>query len=69
MQSMRASMDGMPEKERGEWERGERGNWGVICGMMNRAMGSLADARRGGEGIVCISVLVGIEEWVSGGGR
>jgi hypothetical protein len=52
MQSMKSEMGQMPEKERMEWELGERGNWRAICEMMDRARGVLADARKAAQGIV-----------------
>jgi hypothetical protein len=53
MQSMKSEMGQMSEKERLEWELGEKGNWRVICEMMDRARGVLADAREAAKGIVC----------------
>ena len=52
MQSMKSEMGQMPEKERMEWELGERGNWRVICNMMDRAREVLAGAREAAKGIV-----------------
>jgi len=52
MQSMKSEMGQMPEKERMEWELGERGNWRVICNMMDQARTVLADARVAAQGIV-----------------
>jgi hypothetical protein len=54
MQSMKADMVDMPEEERLEWELGERGNWRVICGMMDRAREVLATTREAAIGIVSI---------------
>lgn len=52
MQSMKSEMGQMEEKERLEWELGERGNWRVICEMMDRAREVLAAARKAAQGIV-----------------
>ncbi|KAH7305710.1 hypothetical protein BKA65DRAFT_415564 [Rhexocercosporidium sp. MPI-PUGE-AT-0058] len=52
MQSMKSDMSEMPEKERLEFELGERGNWRVICGMMDRAREVLTSARVAAKGIV-----------------
>lgn len=52
MQSMKADMQFMGEKERLEFELGERGNWRVICGMMDRAREILATEREAARGIV-----------------
>jgi hypothetical protein len=52
MQSMKSEMGQMTEKERLEWELGERGNWRVICNMMDQARTVLADARVAAQGIV-----------------
>jgi hypothetical protein len=52
MQSMKAQMGEMEDKERMEWELGERGNWRVICNMMDRAREVLAGAREAAKGIV-----------------
>ncbi|KAE9373943.1 hypothetical protein N431DRAFT_482803 [Stipitochalara longipes BDJ] len=52
MQSMKSEMAQMPEKERMEWELGERGNWRVLCEMMDRARQVLADARKSAQGIL-----------------
>ena len=52
MASMQTQMDQMSKKERMEWELGERGNWRVLCEMMDRARQILADAKKSAEGIV-----------------
>ncbi len=52
MQSMRSEMDTFPEKQRLEWELGERGNWRVICEMMDRAREVLVGAKIAAKGIV-----------------
>ncbi|KAI9052171.1 hypothetical protein LZ554_003533 [Drepanopeziza brunnea f. sp. 'monogermtubi'] len=52
MQSMKLDMVTMPEKERLEFELGERGNWRVICGMMDRTREVLAMARQAARGIL-----------------
>ncbi|KAH9217456.1 hypothetical protein DL95DRAFT_424027 [Leptodontidium sp. 2 PMI_412] len=52
MQSMKSDMADMPEKERLDFELGERGNWRVICGMMDRAREVLTSARVAATGIV-----------------
>lgn len=52
MQSMKSEMGQMEEKERLEWELGEKGNWRVICEMMDRAREVLAAARKAAQGIV-----------------
>ncbi|CZT09121.1 uncharacterized protein RAG0_13977 [Rhynchosporium agropyri] len=52
MQSMKSEMTDLPEKERLEFELGERGNWRVICGMMDRAREVLTSARIAARGIV-----------------
>ncbi|KAL2075099.1 hypothetical protein VTL71DRAFT_41 [Oculimacula yallundae] len=52
MQSMKSEMTDLPEKERLEFELGERGNWRVICGMMDRAREVLTSARIAAKGIV-----------------
>ncbi|EKD15706.1 hypothetical protein MBM_06334 [Drepanopeziza brunnea f. sp. 'multigermtubi' MB_m1] len=52
MQSMKLDMVTMPEKERLEYELGERGNWRVICGMMDRTREVLAMARQAARGIL-----------------
>ena len=52
MQSMKSEMGQMAEKERLEWELDERGNWRVICNMMDRAREVLAGAREAAKGIV-----------------
>ncbi len=56
MQSMKSEMGQMPKKERMEWELGERGNWRVICNMMDQARRVLADARVAAQGIVSFYV-------------
>jgi hypothetical protein len=57
MQSMKSQMGQMEEKERLEWELGERGNWRVICEMMDRAREVLASAREAAKGIVSSQLL------------
>lgn len=52
MQSMRTQMNDMDAEERAMWERGEKGNWRVICGMMDRARATLVSAREAAQGIV-----------------
>ena len=57
MQSMKAEMDGFPEKQRLEWELGERGNWRVMCEMMDRARELYVNAKVAAKGIVSILVV------------
>ncbi|KAN0098180.1 hypothetical protein V8E51_013843 [Hyaloscypha variabilis] len=52
MMSMKTEMEHMPEKQRLEWELGERGNFRVLCEMMDRARQVLVDARRSAQGIL-----------------
>ena len=59
MQSMKSEMGEMTEKERMVWEMGERGNWRVICGMMDRAREVLASAREAAKGIVSLALRGG----------
>jgi hypothetical protein len=54
MMSMRANMNEMPDEEREAWERGEKGMWGTISAMMDRAKTCLIDARLAAVGIVSI---------------
>jgi hypothetical protein len=54
MQSTKSEMDRMDEKDRLEWELGERGNWRVICEMMDRAREVLVSARKAARGIVSV---------------
>jgi hypothetical protein len=61
MQSMKSQMGQMEEKERMEWELGERGNWRVICEMMDRAREVLTSARKSAEGIVSSPLSDGLE--------
>jgi hypothetical protein len=44
----------MDEKDRLEWELGERGNWRVICEMMDRAREVLVSAKKAARGIVSV---------------
>ncbi len=60
MQSMKSEMGQMGEKERLEWELGERGNWRVICEMMDRAREVLTAARKAARGIVRVSYRDGV---------
>jgi len=52
MTSMHANMQEMSQEEREAWERGEKGMWGTISAMMNRAKSCLVDARMAGVGIL-----------------
>ncbi|KAK2627387.1 hypothetical protein QTJ16_003353 [Diplocarpon rosae] len=52
MNSMKADMAMMSEKERLEMESGERGNWKAICGMMDRAREVLKNAKLAARGIL-----------------
>jgi hypothetical protein len=61
MQSMKVDMQTMGEKERLEFELGEKGNWRVICDMMDRAREVLSTAREAARGIV--SILFPHYEW------
>jgi phytoene/squalene synthetase len=54
---MKSQMGQMEDKERLEWELGERGNWRVICEMMDRAREVLASAREAAKGIVSSQLL------------
>jgi len=54
MQSMHSHMKTMEPEERELWERGERGNWNLISGMMQRANSILVDARAAGVGVVSL---------------
>jgi len=58
MSSMKTQMDQMSKKERMEWELGERGNWRVLCEMMDRARQVLADTKKSAEGIVSSRLYV-----------
>jgi hypothetical protein len=57
MQSTKSEMDRMNEKDRLEWELGERGNWRVICEMMDRAREVLVSAKKAAQGIVSTFTL------------
>ncbi|KAK6581596.1 hypothetical protein PZA11_006287 [Diplocarpon coronariae] len=52
MNSTRADMALMPEKERLEMETGERGNWRALCAMMDRAREVLRSAKLAARGIL-----------------
>lgn len=52
MQSMQSEMGEMAEDEKLRWELGEKGNWRVICEMMDRAREVLTSAREAAKGIV-----------------
>jgi hypothetical protein len=60
MMSMKTEMEHMPEKQRLEWELGERGNFRVLCEMMDRARQVLVDARRSAQGIVSSHFMVNL---------
>ena len=49
---MKSDMGKMEEDERRMWELGEKGNWRVICEMIDRARLTLASAREAAKGIV-----------------
>jgi hypothetical protein len=51
-QSMKSEMEDMEEDERRMWELGEKGNWKVICEMIDRARSTLTSAREAAKGIV-----------------
>lgn len=57
MQSMKSEMAEMSEKERMEWELGERGNWRVMCALMDRSRELLTSARTAAKGIVSFGLL------------
>lgn len=54
MQSMKSQMGQMREKERLEWELGTRGNYRVLCEMMDRARDTLVQAKKVAHGIVSL---------------
>jgi hypothetical protein len=61
MQNTKGEMDRMDEKDRLEWELGERGNWRVICEMMDRAREVLVSARKAAQGIVSVVLSLGAD--------
>ena len=59
MQSTKSEMDRMDEKDRLEWDLGERGYWRVICEMMDRAREVLVSAKKAAQGIVSTVLTMG----------
>ncbi|CAG8981065.1 hypothetical protein HYALB_00013249 [Hymenoscyphus albidus] len=51
-QHLRSYMSGLPVEERIKWEKGEEGNWGKICGLLDRARDTLCNAREASHGLV-----------------
>lgn len=54
MQSMKSNLDSMDAEERSLWESGQKGNWILACGMMQRAQVVLKDARECAAGVVSL---------------
>jgi hypothetical protein len=52
MQSMKSNLDSMDAEERALWESGQKGNWILACGMMQRSQVVLKDARACAAGVV-----------------
>ncbi|KAK0117439.1 hypothetical protein ONS96_013270 [Cadophora gregata f. sp. sojae] len=52
MQNVKSEMADLPEKERLDFELGEKGNWRIICGMMDRAREAFTTARSAAQGII-----------------
>ncbi|KAH7377500.1 hypothetical protein BKA64DRAFT_688271 [Cadophora sp. MPI-SDFR-AT-0126] len=52
MQNVKSEMADLPENEKLDFELGEKGNWRIICGMMDRAREALTSARTAAQGIV-----------------
>ncbi|TAQ88764.1 hypothetical protein B7494_g2930 [Chlorociboria aeruginascens] len=52
MMSMRNEMAGFEAEKKLEWELGERGNWRIVCGMMDRAREILCQSKEIGGGIL-----------------
>lgn len=53
-QHLKSYMSGLPDEERIKWEKGEEGNWGKICGLLDRARDTLCNAREASQGLVSL---------------
>lgn len=52
MDAMKNDGATMSEKDKLDWELGERGNWRAICGMMDRARLVLSQTKEAAQGVV-----------------
>jgi hypothetical protein len=57
MKSLKTQMSFLPENERLDWELGERGQWRVMCGLMDRARDVLTAARQAARGMVRLLIV------------
>ena len=56
-QSLKNDMSKMEEEERRMWEMGEKGQWLIICDLLDRARMTLASGREAAKGIVSRRIL------------
>ncbi|KAH6680622.1 hypothetical protein B0J14DRAFT_579017 [Halenospora varia] len=52
LQNIMQLMEGMPEEERGKWERGEKGKFVVVAGSLDRVRDAYVCAKMVAEGVV-----------------